>query len=66
MKSVTSTRLFWLGLVCVFLVALLPRLNYPSSRFMYWYDRSHNFWQAIRDGEFEETYQQYHPGVTTM
>jgi dolichyl-phosphate-mannose--protein O-mannosyl transferase len=33
---------------------------------MYWYDRSHNFWQAIRDGEFEETYQQYHPGVTTM
>jgi len=66
MRSITSSRLFWLGLICVFLTALLPRLHYPSSRFLLWYDRSQNFWQAIRDGELEETYQQYHPGVTTM
>jgi hypothetical protein len=61
-----GSRLFWVGLAVVLMLALLPRLFYPSSRFMLWYDRSVRFWDALGAGEFADTYQQYHPGVTTM
>lgn len=59
-------RLFSIGLVVVFLLAVLPRLYYPCSRYLDWYDRSVNFYDALSAGDFEATYQQYHPGVTTM
>jgi len=60
------TRLLWLGLIVVFLLALVPRVGTPSSRYLLWYERSLSFWEAIREGQLEETYQRYHPGVTTM
>jgi hypothetical protein len=31
-----------------------------------WYERTENFFEAIKKGNFSETYQQYHPGVTLM
>lgn len=37
--------------------------NNDSAR---WFNRSENFLQAIKDGNFSETYQKYHPGVTLM
>jgi hypothetical protein len=57
---------FWYGLVFVFLLALPPRLLYPVSRPMQWYDRSVHFWDALLSGDWAGTYQQYHPGVMVM
>ena len=37
--------------------------NNDSAR---WFIRSENFLQALKDGNFLETYQKYHPGVTLM
>ncbi len=59
-------RIFWYGLVIVFLLALLPRLFYPVTKFLTWYERSLYFWDALRAGNLAETYQRHHPGVTTM
>jgi 4-amino-4-deoxy-L-arabinose transferase-like glycosyltransferase len=67
--SLTPRRrsyMFWGGLVIVFVLALMPRLFYPSSRYMVWYDRSVHFWDALMTGRFGDTYQRHHPGVTTM
>jgi hypothetical protein len=61
-----KSRAFWGGLVLVFLLALLPRMFYPASRFMVWYPRSVRFWDALLAGDLSNTYQRYHPGVTTM
>jgi hypothetical protein len=59
------TILFWIGLFLVVLLAMMPRL-YPVSRPMQWYGRSVSFWDALLEGDWAGTYQQYHPGVTTM
>lgn len=37
--------LFWSGLVIVFTLAFVPRLVYPVSRYMLWYDRAITFWR---------------------
>jgi hypothetical protein len=66
MKIKGKSRLFWCGLAIIFLLALLPRLIYPVSQYMLWYKRSVRFWDALLAGNFAATYQQYHPGVTTM
>ena len=57
-----------LGLVLfgVFLLALLPRLIYPVSRPMQWYERSVDFWDALLEGDWQRTLQRRHPGVMTM
>jgi hypothetical protein len=31
-----------------------------------WYERTENFIKAVKEGNFSNTYQQYHPGVTLM
>jgi hypothetical protein len=66
MRHRRALYLYWGGLTVVFLLALFPRLVYPVSRHMLWYDRSVQFWDALQAGDLEGTYQQYHPGVTTM
>lgn len=66
MLSDQRRRAFWCGLVVVFLLALIPRVFYPVSRPMQWYLRSASFWNALLEGDLRSTYQQYHPGVTTM
>jgi hypothetical protein len=65
-RSEGTSRRLVAGLVLVFILALLPRLFYPSSRYLLWYDRSVHFWDALMAGDFADTYQQHHPGVTTM
>lgn len=60
------SQAFWLGTVVVFLIALLMRLSRPASRYLIWYGRSVHFWDALLTGNLSNTYQQYHPGVTTM
>jgi hypothetical protein len=66
MRSDKNARLFWYGLVVVFLLALIPRVIYPVSRPLEWYERAVHFWDALLAGDPAGTYQRYHPGVTTM
>jgi hypothetical protein len=66
MRSVFRQRAYWSGLVVVFVTALLPRLLEPVTRYLLWYERSVRFWDALAAHDWSGTYQQYHPGVTTM
>jgi hypothetical protein len=66
MRSDKNARAFRCGLAVVFLLALLPRVIYPVSRPLEWYERSVRFWDALLAGDPAGTYQRYHPGVTTM
>ena len=58
-------------LIIVFFIYLIPRLislgadisNYDAS---FWYPRMDNFTKNILEGDFQETYQKYHPGVTLL
>lgn len=56
-----------LGLV---LLTFLPRVwslhRHWASDENLWMDRSHAFSVAMQNGNFSETFQAYHPGVTTM
>ena len=54
-----------------FLIFFLPRINglgwdITSYDCRYWRPRMRNFVEAIGKGDFKETYQKYHPGVTLM
>ena len=64
MKAGKQSQLVWL--VALFGLALLPRLVYPVTWPLQWYSRSVAFYDALADGRFEDTFQQQHPGVTTM
>ncbi len=66
MRDKKRSRAFWYSLVVIFVLALVPRVIYPVARFMEWYPRSVQFWEALAQGNLEDTYQRYHPGVTTM
>ncbi|MBN1814121.1 MAG: glycosyltransferase family 39 protein [Anaerolineae bacterium] len=66
MRDKKISRAFWYGMVIIFVLALVPRVIYPVARFMEWYPRSVRFWEALAEGNLEDTYQRYHPGVTTM
>ena len=48
------------------LLAIVPRLFDPISRPEQWYMRAIHFMDALAQGNWAETYQRYHPGVTTM
>lgn len=54
----------------IFAIALLPRLvaigRYITPDELIWVYRSINFMEAIRSGEWVDTLQAGHPGVTTM
>ena len=50
----------------VFALAFFPRAVYPVSRAWRWYMRSIRFGDAVLAGSWTGSYQQYHPGVTTM
>ncbi|MGD2145035.1 MAG: hypothetical protein PVF54_11205, partial [Anaerolineae bacterium] len=59
-------KLFWFGLIGMFLLALAVRLSLPASKYTVWYERSAHFWNALNRGDLAGTYQRHHPGVTTM
>jgi 4-amino-4-deoxy-L-arabinose transferase-like glycosyltransferase len=54
------------ALVCLFLLAFLPRALYPVSRPLQWYFRSAEFFQATLRGDWAGTLFSEHPGVTVM
>ena len=59
-----------LMLLFLFLTAWLPRVSgldvfvTPDER--KWLARSANFYEAVSDGRWEDTFQREHPGVTVM
>lgn len=55
-----------LGLLGLTVVVLLPRALEHVSRADLWYQRSIRFYEALGNLDWASTYQQYHPGVTTM
>lgn len=66
-----ETRNSWLIIflsICLFIAILLTRLpaldRYATVDETKWLLRSANFYQALREGELENTYQSEHPGVT--
>lgn len=60
----------WLIIISLFIIVLFPR-GLMLGRWTYiegttWIERSDNFRGGLISGNFEETYQMTHPGVTTM
>ncbi|MEK7595145.1 MAG: hypothetical protein AAB443_00935 [Patescibacteria group bacterium] len=58
-------------LILVFFVFLVPVFyqlgnDYTNVDQFLWYERSLNFYKALRNFDFANTYQKYHPGVTVM
>jgi hypothetical protein len=52
--------------IVLFLLAFLPRVLYPVSRPLEWYDRSLRFISAVLRGDWGATYMKEHPGVFLM
>lgn len=71
MKALSSKNKKLITISAIFLLFLLPRTvslgsdvaNYDTR---HWYPRMHNFVKAVKTGDWENTYQKYHPGVTLM
>lgn len=72
-RTVTVPRISGVVLLAllVFGLALLPRVLAPGAFTTVdeqgnWLTRSQIFLDALRAGDYDNTYQRYHPGVTTM
>ena len=54
--------------VALYLLTRVPRIGTTivNTDEVYWHDRSERFLNAIKSGNFGETYQKYHPGVPLM
>jgi 4-amino-4-deoxy-L-arabinose transferase-like glycosyltransferase len=52
--------------LALFVIAFVPRTIYSVTRALNWYERSIRFADALFAGDWAQTYQYYHPGVTTM
>jgi len=69
MKTRNSWLIIFLS-ICWFTAILLTRLpaldRYATVDETKWLLRSANFYQALREGELENTYQSEHPGVTVI
>ena len=61
-----ESRWWIVGLAALAVAALLPRVLEHVSRADLWYQRSIRFYGALGSYDWASTYQQYHPGVTTM
>jgi hypothetical protein len=67
LKSVLASKFYLL----VFVIFFLPRIislgtditNYDAG---FWYPRLDNFAKNVVSGDYGETYQKYHPGVTVL
>ena len=63
------TRRPWIRillLAAIFAASFFMRAYHPVSRPDQWYLRGDAFVDAIQKQDWAQTYQQYHPGVTTM
>lgn len=66
-----NTKKNYFSYTVVFLLFLLPRVfglgtDISNSDALRWHNRSLNFSRALKEYNFVETYQRYHPGVTLM
>lgn len=69
MSSVQRTSLHKqhvLALAAIFVIALSVRAYHPLARADHWMQRAINFYDALDAQDWAATYQQYHPGFTTM
>ena len=62
------TSFFTLSIFLLFLLFRIPLLTVTMSNSdaWRWHTRSIKFLNGIKSGDFKETYQRYHPGVTLM
>jgi len=56
----------WAIPIALFAIAFVPRALHPVSWPMQWYTRAIGFWDGILARDWTQTFQRYHPGVTTM
>jgi hypothetical protein len=61
-----ARALDWAARIGLFVLAFLPRAIEPVSSVNTWYKRGIAFYKALERLDFQSTYQQHHPGVTTM
>jgi len=54
--------------IALYLLTRLPRIGTTivNTDEVYWNDRSERFLNAVKSGDFKETFQKYHPGVPLM
>lgn len=67
-KEVLGKYIYWIFLSFLIYVSFFYKLGYENinvDQFL-WYERTENFFRALKEGNYSETYQQYHPGVTLM
>jgi len=70
-KSTKVMTRFVFIVVFLLLLFLLPRVfslgnDISNSDALRWHRRAGNFLSALKEENFEQTYQRYHPGVTVM
>lgn len=69
-KLFSRRKIALLLFLTIFVSILFPRLHRLDQYVTYdehlWLPLSANFYRAVRTGQFAETYQVGHPGVTTM
>jgi hypothetical protein len=68
LKKINTYKSLLIIVSITFLVIRLISLGFDQTNndSIRWFIRSENFLQALKDGNFSETYQKYHPGVTLM
>jgi hypothetical protein len=68
LKKINTYKSLLIIVSITFLVIRLISLGFDHTNndSIRWFIRSENFLQAVKDGNFSETYQKYHPGVTLM
>lgn len=68
-KTIDYRRIGFILLFCIgFLITRLPGLaaHTVNPDAVNWHYRSQQFFVGLKSGQFEKTYQHYHPGVTLM
>lgn len=66
LRSRRNSTLIALALLAIFAVSFVLRARYPITRPSQWLVRTRNFVHAVSYHEWEDTFQRYHPAVTTM
>ena len=67
-KKIWNNNILWVLVSLLFLIPRFSGLGFDQTNndAVRWYQRTEGFMMAVRSGDFEKTYQQYHPGVTLM
>lgn len=68
LKRINTYKSLLIAISFMFITLRLSSIGFDQTNndSIRWFVRSENFLQAIKDRNFSETYQKYHPGVTLM